>query len=130
MNSDQINKYSKKSIPQLIKIAERKFNAFIRARDEGQGCICCGGKQYDQMQAGHFYSAGGYPCLRFNEDNVHLQAKTCNYFKHGNLNDYRTYLEKKIGKERLQKLDETAAYFKRVGWKWDRYYLIEFILKY
>ena len=120
----------KKSIPRLIKIAEKYFNEYIRKRDEGKGCICCGGKFYQEIQAGHFYSAGHYPGLRFNEDNVHGQSKHCNYFGSGNLNEYRIYLEKKIGSQRLKDLDTMAAYYRQHGWKWDRFYLIDIIEKY
>lgn len=120
----------KKSVLSLIKLAEGYFNKYIRIRDKDEGCICCGGKYYEEIQAGHFYSGGHYPGLKFNEDNVNSQSKHCNYFKSGNLNEYRIHLEKKIGAERLNNLDIAAAYYKRVGWKWDKHYLINVINTY
>lgn len=125
-----IEKYSKYSIPELLKKADIKFHAWIRKRDEGQGCICCGGKYYSEIQAGHFFSSGKYPNLRFNEDNVHGQSKGCNYFKSGNLLEYRKHLINKIGIERVQLLELKAAEYVRNGYKWDRYFIIEIIEKY
>jgi hypothetical protein len=122
-----LQKYSKYSTPQLIEIAERHFNKYIRKRDGGKGCICCGGKHHSDIQAGHYYSGGHYPNLRFNPDNVHGQSRSCNYFKHGNLIEYRKYLLEKIGEERLAKLDFHAADYKRNGFKWERVSLIQII---
>lgn len=129
LTSKQIQKYSKYSVAQLKVKAQTVFNAWIRKRDEGQPCISCG--TGSPNQAGHFYSAGHYSALRFNEDNCHLQCVKCNYFLSGNLNQYRLNLEKKIGKERLQSLDDLAAQSKRNrGLKFDRFSLIETIIKY
>lgn len=49
----------------LKKLAQDKFNAFIRKRDIKELCICC--KSAKVEQAGHFHSAGHYNHLRFNE---------------------------------------------------------------
>ena len=130
LTADIIQKYQKYTIPQLIKKADIKFHAWIRNRDEGLGCICCGGKFNNEIQAGHYFSAGKYPGLRYNENNVHGQAKTCNYYKSGNLIEYRIYLIKKIGISKVEELELLAAQFKHTGFKWDRYSLISIIMKY
>ena len=109
-------------------MAQKHFNAYIRKRDERLPCISCGSGQPEQ--AGHFYSAGHYTALRFNEDNTHGQCVRCNYFLSGNLNNYRIRLEKKIGIDRLIQLDELAAISKRSLKKWDRFELIEVIENY
>lgn len=89
-----------------LKRAERAFNAFIRKRDEGQGCISCGRKNAEIYNAGHFVSVGANRTLRFHEDNVHLQcARPCNKDKGGNIHEYRKGLLVKIGPERLAALD-------------------------
>ena len=67
-------KESIKTIPQLIKEAQHAFNAFIRARDQGQPCICCGkplaiGGVGGGFDAGHYRSTGSASHLRFHEDN-------------------------------------------------------------
>ena len=128
MNSTIIQKYSKKSIPQLIEIATKKFNTFIRSRDEGRPCISC--NLFTSLQAGHFYSGGHYPALRFNEDNVNGQCMRCNYYLSGDLNNYRKNLIEKIGIERVEKLDMLADYHKKHGFKWERFNILEVILRY
>ena len=134
MESKLIKKYKDKSIPSLINIATKHFNQFIRERDapEGYGnCISSG--QYltvpsDSAQAGHYWSGGKYPRLKFNEDNVHLQGKSDNYYNGGNLLEYRKNLIKKIGQERVEELDRIAS--DKSKFKWDRFFLIETIEKY
>ena len=91
-------------------------------------CISC--DSYNTSDASHLYSAGHYPVLRYNENNVHLSCKKCNTFLSGNLNEYRKNLIKKIGIEDVEKLDQVVAQVKRTGYKHDRFALIEIILKY
>lgn len=89
-----------------LKKAERACNAYIRARDAGQGCISCGRHDADKWNAGHFISVGANRTLRYHEDNIHLQcARPCNKDKGGNIHEYRKRLLKKIGAERLAFLD-------------------------
>ena len=89
-----------------LKKAERACNAYIRKRDEGQGCISCGRHNAEVWNAGHFHSVGARRDLRFNEDNIHLQcARPCNKDKGGNIHEYQKALLKKIGPERLAALD-------------------------
>ncbi|AOR28746.1 recombination protein NinG [Formosa sp. Hel1_33_131] len=80
--------------------------------------------------AGHFYSGGKFPQLKFNEDNVHLQGKSDNYFNGGNQLQYRKNLIKKIGLKRVEELDMLADISKRSSFKWDRFSLIEIIETY
>lgn len=89
-----------------VKQAEKAFNAYIRARDAGQGCISCGRHNAEVWNAGHYVSVGANRTLRFNEDNVHLQcARPCNKDKGGNVIEYRKALLLKIGAERLAVLE-------------------------
>ncbi len=117
-----------KSIPQLKKIAERHFNKFIRERDRDMPCISC--PRFTTLQAGHFYSGGNYSALKFDEDNVHGQCKKCNYFLHGNLTEYEKNLRQRIGDERVEMLHIKAGSYKRTGFKWDRFTLIDIIETY
>jgi hypothetical protein len=90
------------TIPELIKAAQREFNAYIRERDRRQSCICCGqplgtgdvGGAYD---AGHYRSVGSAPHLRFDERNVHAQRKACNRYGAGRAVDYRLGLIARLG---------------------------------
>lgn len=81
------------------------FNTYIRLRDKGKKCISCDEWLLGKYDAGHYYSAGNYSFLRFNEDNVHGQCVHCNQHLHGNLIEYSKKLEKRIGKERYNELE-------------------------
>lgn len=122
--------YDKKSIPQLLKIAQKHFNAYIRYRDTKQGyfvCISCGKyKGLEKMHAGHYLSAGHYSFLRFDENNVHGQCVGCNTYLHGNAIPYRINLINKIGAIEVEKLEN----FRHTSQKWDRFTLMEIIEKY
>jgi len=123
-----ITKYKQKTIPQLKAIAARHFHKFIRERDKKKPCISCG--KYVALQAGHYYSAGQYPSLRFSELNVHGQCLQCNYFKHGNLINYTHNIVDRIGALEFGELKLKADLSKRNRFKWDRFFLIEIIEKY
>ena len=98
------------------------FNKFIRARDKDKGCISCGTKLTGKYDAGHYYSCGSYPELRFNEDNVHGQCVHCNQWKHGNLIEYTKRLPLRIGEVKFHSL-EVKAHIKQ------KYSIPELILK-
>lgn len=103
-----------RSIPNLIKAVQKEFNKFICQRDEDKGCVSC---QWGEVeQAGHFYSAGQFPALRFNEDNVHGQCIHDNYYKHGNLLEYKKTLLKRIGQQRFDLLESSATRHRFKKW--------------
>ena len=91
---------------QLAK-TQKVFNTYIRKRDLDKGCVSCKSKKIDH--ASHYFSAGKYPALRFNEDNVHGSCLRCNYFMAGNLLEYRKTLVKRIGNDRLEILEGLAT---------------------
>lgn len=126
IKADIIQKYKDKSTPSLKKIAIRVFNAWIRKRDAGKPCISCG--RYVTLQAGHFYSAGNFNHMRFNEDNVHGQCLQDNYYKQQSDTLYRKNLIEKIGAERVAKLDFLASV--KTPQKDNRFFYIELIEKY
>jgi hypothetical protein len=136
-----IQKYKDKSVSQLLGMATKHFNEFIRLRDSYPindkqrwgHCISSGRRLIvpsKNSHAGHFWSGGKFPALRFNEDNVHLQGKSDNFFNGGNENEYRRNLIKKIGQSRVDTLDSIAAMTKGKNHKWERIFLIEIIEKY
>lgn len=99
-----------KTLPEYKKEAQIAFNAYVRARDKGKPCICCGldlgfyevGGAFD---CGHYRSVGSAPHLRYNEDNAHGQRKQCNRWGAGRAVDYRIGLIKRIGLERVEALE-------------------------
>ena len=137
MNAKIIQKYSKYSVKSLKSMAEKYFNLFIRLRDTDANGFgrCISSNTHLRVpsknaHAGHFYSGGKYPELKFNEFNVNLQGKSDNYFNGGNENEYRRNLIKKIGVVEVEKLDFISAQSKRNSYKWDRFFLIETIEAY
>lgn len=119
-----------KTIPDLIKEAQRDFNSYVRLRDVGKPCICCGrplgdgdvGGAYD---CGHYRSTGSASHLRFDERNAHAQNKQCNRWGAGRAVDYRIGLIGRIGLEAVESLesDNTPK-------KWRRDELIAIRAKY
>jgi hypothetical protein len=93
-----------KSVSSYRNDLQKIFNEFIRLRDKDKPCISCGSPLTGKYDAGHGFSVGSYPNLRFNEDNVHGQCVHCNRHKHGAANEYMIGLEARIGKERFEHL--------------------------
>jgi hypothetical protein len=108
--------------PQLTKLAQAAFNAFIRARDAGKPCISCGtllprelvGGAFD---CGHYRSVGSAPHMRFVEDNAHGQCKHCNRHLAGNHVEYRKGLVARIGQHAVDLLeaDQTLRKYTKEG---------------
>lgn len=82
------------------------FNTFIRLRDKNRVCISCQKPLINKYDAGHFYSVGAYPELRFSEANVHGQCVFCNQHKHGNLLEYNRFIGERIGLKQLKELEQ------------------------
>lgn len=88
---------------------QKVFNAYIRERDKNKPCISCNKPLVGKIDAGHCYSVGAYPNLRFNEDNVHGQCVHCNQHKHGNIHEYMSNLPKKIGQKAFERLQSERS---------------------
>jgi hypothetical protein len=76
-----------------LNICQKVFNTYIRTRDKENNCISCNKKLVGKYDAGHFFSVGAYPNLRFNENNVFGQCVHCNRDKHGNVKEYDLRLQ-------------------------------------
>jgi hypothetical protein len=103
-------KEAMKTQPELLEEAQKAFNSFIRARDSGKPCICCGqtnggwwltGGEWD---AGHYRSRGAAPELRFDERNCHAQLKQCNR-RAWDVATYRANLIGRIGLAEVEALE-------------------------
>ena len=106
--------------PQLVKLAQIAFNSYIRARDAGKPCICCGkplGTEPNSFDAGHYRSVGSAPHMRFVEDNVHGQTKYCNNYLASNPVGYRKGLIERIGLVRVEQIesDQTVRKYTKEG---------------
>jgi hypothetical protein len=102
-----------KSIKSLLRGAQNAFNRWIRKRDRNRGCISCGAPV---TLAGHYFSAGHYSALRFNEMNANGQCVRCNRFLSGNLINYRKGLVKRYGEGAVKKLELSADLRKSKNW--------------
>lgn len=101
---------SLKKLPELIAEAQKAFNAFIRARDAGLPCICCGApiepnKPGGSADCGHFRSRGAAPGLRFCEDNAFVQRKGCNRPGGTTYGKFRAGVIARIGLERTEAVE-------------------------
>jgi hypothetical protein len=110
------------TLSDYLKLTQQVFNKFIRMRDEGLNCISCD-LPPKKKNCGHYFSQGGHSSVRFDEDNCHLQCEHCNTFLSGNLLNYQIGIEKRIGGERLMKLQAKAHDVK----KWTKEELKEII---
>jgi len=83
------------------------FNKYVRLRDKNLPCISCGTQKDVRWSAGHYFPAGSYPMVRFDEDNVWKQCwNNCNKNRHGNLANYKIGLIERVGENRFQELEE------------------------
>jgi hypothetical protein len=89
--------------------AKKAFQKWVRLRDEGLPCISCNNPNPKYKAGGHYYPAGIYSGLMFDERNCHLQCNTyCNKMLSGNPIEYRKGLIKRFGLEFVNQLDIDA----------------------
>jgi hypothetical protein len=96
-----------------LKEVQTQFNRYIRLRDRAKGCITCGKALEGKYDAGHYYSVGSTPELRFDADNVHGQCVACNQHLHGNLIEYTERLTVRIGGKRFEQLKSRRGKVKK-----------------
>jgi len=99
-------KESLKTKSDYLNELQKVFNTFIRIRDKDKPCISCGRRLLGKYDAGHYFSVGAYPNLRFNELNVHGQCVHCNRDLHGNISEYSINLPKRIEIANFEKLKQ------------------------
>lgn len=93
-----------KSKTQWAKEAQTVFNQYIRKRDEGKNCISCN-QPPKKINAGHYLTTKSHPECRYDPDGCHVQCEYCNTYRSGNITLYRIGLVKKIGIDRVLKLE-------------------------
>lgn len=107
------------TLSDLESIAKIAFQAWIRKRDDGKPCISCQTHSSPVWDAGHFYPAGQYSGLIFDETNVHKQCRHCNTFRHGSLIEYRGGLILRYGEQYLKELEDKADRLRNKKWTRD-----------
>lgn len=106
----KLRKEAIKTRSEWMKEAQVAFNRFIRERDQGKPCICCGrplasGDVGGEFDCGHYRSVGSAPHLRFDERNAHGQRKQCNRWGAGRAVDYRLGLIARLGADVVAELE-------------------------
>jgi len=118
-----------KTLGQYEAEAKTSFQKWIRMRDASLPCISCGNSNTKDWAGGHFYSAGMYSGLMFDERNVHKQCNThCNKYLAGNLLEYRKGLIKRYGNAFVDELDSISD--SKRNYKYTKAELIAKKLKY
>jgi hypothetical protein len=85
--------------------AKKACHDYIRLRDKGNPCICCGRPLGYKFDAGHYLESGNNPKIRYDENNIHAQSVYCNQYQGGNSDDYRGRLIAKIGVDEVERLE-------------------------
>lgn len=99
-----------KSRKKLTGEAQEATNAYVRLRDAGRPCICCGSamepdKPGGAVDAGHYLSVGSAPHLRFELDNIHAQRKNCNRPGGTTRQAFKAGMVARIGLARVEALE-------------------------
>lgn len=98
-----------KTLSDYEKEAKKSFQKWIRLRDQNLPCISCGNADTDDWAGGHYFPAGIYSGLMFDENNCHKQCNTyCNKWLSGNLIEYRKGLIKRYGIEFVEQLESMS----------------------
>ena len=98
-----------KTLSQYEAEAKKSFQHFIRLRDKDKPCISCGNTKPKDWCGSHYFAAGTYSGLMFDERNCHGACNTyCNKFLSGNLIEYRKGLIKRYGNEFVEQLEIEA----------------------
>lgn len=119
-------KWQEKPLNEMITYVQNEIcNKYIRLRDQENfgRCISSGGQIHD---AGHYYTRGAHPGLRFSPQNIHGQNRGDNTYKSANIHDYTEGLLQRFGKWYVDELEQlkvdyskdknfTREYIKHVG---------------
>jgi hypothetical protein len=103
------------------------INSIIREIDSGHNCISSGRPYKTNDQAGHYYSVGAYPSLRFNLHNIYSQSVADNLYKSGNPIGFTKGLIDVFGADWLKLVTKLPEVYREM--KLDKEDLKEFIFK-
>ena len=98
------------------KLLQKEINEIVRIIDTEKGCISCehgwNGEYSRQFHAGHRFSVGSNPTLRFNILNIFRQCSICNNYKSGNIIGYDLGLLSIYGQKKLDEIKNLPAKYK------------------
>lgn len=113
----------KRTDAMIVHVQSKIVNPYIRERDNeawGGKSISDNGRISD---AGHYYSVGAKPGLRFCVQNIHGQSASGNRFKGSDAINYRIGLVNRYGEDYVRELDSLAMLSEGVK-SLDRYNVI------
>lgn len=77
-----------KTLSNYQKELQKEVNTIVRLIDKGSQCISTLKPLNEKYDAGHFYSVGSNPALRFHLDNIHAQSVYANQHLSGDQINY------------------------------------------
>lgn len=94
---DAVTRESLKTISDYTKELQREINTIVRLIDKDFQCISSGKPLNDKYDAGHFYSCGSNPSLRFNLLNIYAQSVYANQYLSGDQINFINGIEENYG---------------------------------
>lgn len=88
-----------KTLSDYAKDLQKEVNTIVRLIDKDTQCISTLKPLNDKYDAGHFYSVGSNPSLRFNLDNIHAQSVYANQYLSGDQMNYLNGLSDVYGSD-------------------------------
>lgn len=92
---------------------EKEVNHIVRLIDKGHECISSAARNYI-VNAGHLYSVGSYPALRFHLLNIYAQSVHDNMYNSGNGVIYKERIKEVFGSEVANEIEELKAKYKEI----------------
>jgi len=105
---------SAKTISSYRKELQIIVNKIVREIDAGFNCISSGRHYKTNDQAGHYYSVGAYPSLRFNLHNIYSQSVADNLYKSGNPIGYTKGLIREFGEEWIKIITQLPEEYRSI----------------
>jgi Bacteriophage Lambda NinG protein len=107
-------KESLQTLSDLKRILQDDINRLVRMIDYDQLCISSQRRPI-KRNAGHYYSVGAHPELRYNLLNIFLQSEHDNSHLSGNLLQYRENVKLLFGKKFLSELESLPSVHKSIN---------------
>ena len=88
-----------KTFSDYAKELQKEVNTIVRLIDKGSVCISTLKPLNEKFDAGHFYSVGSNPAIRFNLFNIYAQSVYANQYLSGDQTNFMNGLSKLYGEE-------------------------------
>lgn len=91
---------------------DKVFSEYIRLKNANDigfcQCVTCGKYfHWTKIQNGHYMSRR-FMATRYSEMNCHPQCMSCNVMQHGNIPQYRMWLVRHYGEDKVKMLENAA----------------------